>query len=188
VGDLNNSPFIEIERKYLIELASIDRWCEQIFSLSPDNHHDISTHDTYWVGPDKNSVLRYRSARNLAQVTFKSLGGPIEVRNEVNVSLDPAVDDHKLKLMEFAKNLHFSYGGEISKQGRTFNFPDCEITCYTATCLAGEVSCIEIELRSIDDISHAPELFSYYEGIVGINRLTRSEKSLFEIFFEDGAK
>ena len=83
--------FIEIEHKFIVPDGFDDaRLRQALAELGPTRTNRIRVRDRYYLtahGLAQGFVLRHRFDEELQQLTLKSLGGDIEVREEVNLEL-----------------------------------------------------------------------------------------------------
>lgn len=180
-----STEFLEIEHKFVVDDAfDVEDFCKRVMELTPLKSTKIEVNDHYFFSKNQNHfVLRHRLDKELNQLSMKSRGGDAESRTEINLDLARGVPNQQKAIIEFTKNLGFSEQRILTKKVRVFYFPDCEIVYYQANCGDRRVNCVEIEAKDVNTKSAGLEILAIYEKKLGLDKIQRETRSLFELMF-----
>ncbi|MDB4694705.1 hypothetical protein OAF30_04685 [Flavobacteriales bacterium] len=172
---------IEIEHKFLVG-DGFDRegWVVACQALDPDREKQVRVVDTYYIpASEKAWIYRHRYDEEIQQLTVKSRGGDTEVRTEIN--LDLSGNDQAAKVSAFMATLQIEERHEVVKQIHVFDFPDCEIVHYVASCGSSVVSCVEFEAIGATSVDSALAVLKHYESALGFDPDQRTKINLFDL-------
>jgi adenylate cyclase class IV len=177
-GSMSN---VEIEHKFLLnDSFDHDRWGASCQALDPENEKQLRVTDTYYVPTQEdNWIYRHRYDSEIQQLTVKSRGGDTEVRTEIN--LDLAGSNQASKVAAFLATLSIQEKHVVVKQIHVFDFPDCEIVHYVASCGSRSISCVEFEAVGAHTVQDALAVLERYELALGFDASKRSKVNLFDL-------
>jgi hypothetical protein len=180
---------IEVEHKYLLEPEfDFAAWSALMASLAPVRHNHILVTDRYYLlegGLPGRFVLRHRSDAELHQLTLKSFGQGVEVRDEISLDLAGGPGSQDEVLGAFMARMGLVWTGALVKELDVWYFPDCEIVHYQATAGQVNVRCIEFEATDVSSIAAALETIASYERLTGFAGRRRTDQSLLELLFPE---
>src|SRR5688572_29370001 len=127
--------FKEIEHKYVVgEDFDREAFRAALDALKPVRHATLHVRDRYFItefGRDRGFVLRHRYDRELHELTLKSIASDAEVRDEINLKLQPG--DQQPQVDAFVAAQGLLWQGTLWKDLEVWHFHDCEAVFYVAT-------------------------------------------------------
>lgn len=192
--------FQEIEHKYVVS-EDFDReaFRAALDALKPVRHAKLHVRDRYFItesGRDRGFVLRHRYDRELHELTLKSIASDAEVRDEINLKLQPG--DQQPQVDAFVAAQGLLWQGTLWKDLEVWHFHDCEAVFYVATAddrVAGVegspakkiVRCVEFEATVKPSREEALAIVSRYERATGFVNATRTPESLLALLWPEAA-
>ncbi len=181
-GDLK---FKEIEHKFVVG-ADFDReaFRAALNALDPVRHATFHVRDRYFIteaGRARGFVLRHRCDRELHELTLKSVGADAEVRDEINLKLQPG--DQEAQVDAFVAAQGLLWQGALWKDLEVWHFHDCEAVFYAATAGARTVRCVEFEATAKPTQEEALATVRRYEQATGFGAATRTPESLLALLW-----
>ena len=185
--------FQEIEHKYVVP-AYFDReaFRAALDRLKPVRHATLHVRDRYFItesGRDRGFVLRHRYDRELHELTLKSIASDAEVRDEINLKLQPG--DQQAQVDAFVSAQGLLWQGTLWKDLEVWHFHDCEAVFYVATPddrVEKIVRCVEFEATVKPSREEALAIVSRYERATGFATATRTPESLLALLWPEALR
>lgn len=182
--------FKEIEHKFVVG-EDFDRgeFRESLAALNPVRHRTMRVRDRYFLteaGCARGFVMRHRFDSELHELTFKSLGSDAEVRDEINLKLEPGDQEDRVDAFMTAQGIVWQ--GSLSKELEVWHFDDCEVVHYTATTDARTVSCVEFEATRKPTLDDALAVVKKYEQATGLVEAFRTRTPLLYLLWPEVAR
>ena len=179
--------FKEIEHKYVVgEDFDLERFRAALDALNPQRHVTLHVRDRYFItesGRARGFVLRHRFDRELHELTLKSIAADAEVREEINLKLQPG--DQQAQVDAFVTAQGLLWQGTLWKDLEVWHFHDCEAVFYVATADARTIRCVEFEATLKPTLEEALAIVSRYERATGFADATRTPESLLALLWPE---
>lgn len=178
--------FVEIEHKFILPRRyNQAAFLRRVRSLKPQRHYQIDVTDRYYLLKNMpGAIVRHRFDQKLHHLTIKNLGDDPECRKEVNLELCHCDDMQQDAVEAFLDSFGILWQGQLKKKVQVFYFDDAEIVLYRATAGRKAVSCIEVEATRYRSRQQAIKVIEKYETSLGLDQLTRSPQTLFELLLQ----
>jgi hypothetical protein len=179
--------FTEIEHKFVVdERFDLAAFCRTLDALGPVRRTSLQVRDRYFLTGDgraRHYILRHRFDEELHHLTIKSLASDPEVRDEINLDLGHHAGDQAAQVDAFVGRMGVTWSGELQKDLNVWYFADCEVVHYVASSGPLTVRCVEFEAIRQASIPEALAVIERYERVTGLDRDTRSRRSLVDLLF-----
>ena len=184
IGDLR---FQEIEHKYVVgEDFDAQAFRAALDALRPVRHATLHVRDRYFItesGRDRGYVLRHRFDRELHELTLKSIASDAEVRDEINLKLQPG--DQQSQVDAFVAAQGLLWQGALWKDLEVWHFHDCEAVFYVATADGRTIRCVEFEATVKPSREEALAIVNRYERATGFADAMRTPESLLALLWPE---
>jgi hypothetical protein len=182
--------FQEIEHKYVVSDGfDLDAFRAALDALKPVRHATLHVRDRYFItesGRDRGFVLRHRYDRELHELTLKSIASDAEVRDEINLKLQPG--DQQAQVDAFVSAQGLLWQGTLWKDLEVWHFHDCEAVFYTATADDRSVRCVEFEATVKPSREEALAIVKRYERATGFADAARTPESLLALLWPEAVR
>jgi adenylate cyclase class IV len=180
----------EIEYKYWAkELSKEDfsKRIEAVFSKHPEAKFPeviyVVSCDDYYIrnSKDEKDFVRFRKGGGRYELTLKRKVKKNVVRKEINLNVSNNEDS---AIVEFLILSGYKKAFQVYKEAWIWCFDDCDVSYYT---LSDGRSVVELEAVNYSSVKQGVETINKWEKALGLSDLTREQRSLYEIFTEEGA-
>lgn len=187
---LTDMRFKEIEHKFVVsEDFECGRFRQSLAAMKPVRHAKMRVRDRYFIteaGCARGFVMRHRFDAEIHELTFKSLGSDAEVRDEINLKLEPGDQHDRVDAFMAAQGIVWQ--GTLWKELEVWHFDDCEVVHYVATTDGKTVSCVEFEATSKPTLDDALAVLKKYEEATGFVEAIRTRTPLLYLLWPEARR